>query len=278
MTVGQTKGGIGYRRAHRAALLGPAPGPEVLEIVPEHFFAEPGGLDALAERYPLVFHSVGLSVGTAVVDPTGDAVTRAHLERIRALAHRARPLYFSDHLAFTRAPGGRDLGHLCPLPLSEESYALVAARVRRWQETLELPLALENIAHPFVWPGDTIDEPTFFRRLADDTGCGLLLDVTNLLYDARNFGHDPRALLARYPLAAVRGLHLAGGARARDHFWIDSHDHPVDEDAFALLSALRGRARVQAAIIERDTRLPSVEALCAEARRAASLLRDDAAA
>ncbi|HEX2657865.1 MAG TPA: DUF692 domain-containing protein, partial [Polyangia bacterium] len=268
------KGGIGYRRAHRAALLGPEAGPEILEIVPEHFFGAPDQLDALAERYPLVFHSVGLSVGTAVDDPVGDAMTRAYLERIRALARRARPLYVSDHLAFTRSPSGTDLGHLCPLPLTEESYALVAARVRRWQDALELPLALENIAHPFVWPGDTVDEPTFFRRLADDTGCGLLLDVTNLLYDARNFGQDPRALLERYPLHAVRGLHLAGGARARDQFWIDSHDRPVDEDAFALLPALRGRAPIQAAIVERDARLPSVEALCAEARRAASLLRD----
>ena len=272
MIAANVKGGIGYRRAHRGALLGPALGPDVLEIVPEHFFADPAELDALAARYPLVFHSVGLSVGTAVADPVGDAVTRAHLERLRALVRRARPLYVSDHLAFTRSPSGRDLGHLCPLPLGDETYGLVAARVRRWQDALAVPLLLENIAHPFRWPTDTMDEPTFFKRLAEDTGCGLLLDVTNLLYDARNFHEDPRALLERYPLAAVRGLHLAGGLRARDQFWIDSHDQPVDEDAFALLPALRGRAPISAAIVERDARLPPLEVLCAEARRAATLL------
>ena len=84
-------GGLGYRRAHRAALLGAGPGPALLEVMPEHFFAAPADIDALADRYPLVFHSVGLSVGTAVADVAGDDVTRAQLARVRDLARRARP-------------------------------------------------------------------------------------------------------------------------------------------------------------------------------------------
>jgi uncharacterized protein (UPF0276 family) len=266
-------GGVGYRRAHRAALLGPEPGPDVLEIMPEHFYARPGDVDALAERYPLVFHCVGLSVGTAVADPAGDPVTRAQLPRLRELVRRARPLLVSDHLAFTRSPGGVDLGHLAPLPRTDESYALVAARVQLWQDILEVPIALENIAHPFVWPGEDMTEPAFFRRLAADTGCGVLLDVTNLLYDARNFGGEARALLAEYPQEAVVALHLAGGVLGRDRFWTDTHDHPVDEDAFALLPALRGCPALRAAIVERDDRLPTLDALAAEARRAARILR-----
>jgi len=265
-------GGLGYRRAHRAALLGAGPGPALLEVMPEHFFAAPADIDALADRYPLVFHSVGLSVGTAVADVAGDDVTRAQLARVRDLARRARPLYVSDHLAFTRAPGGIDLGHLCPLPCTEETYALVAARVRSWHDRLGVPIALENIAHPFRWPGDTMTEASFFRRLVAETGCGLLLDVTNLLYDARNFGGCPAALLEEYPLDAVWGVHLAGGVRGPDAFWIDSHDHPVDEEAFALLERLRGRSPIQALIVERDSRLPTMGELAGEARRAAQVL------
>jgi uncharacterized protein (UPF0276 family) len=242
-------------------------------VIPEHFFGRPDALDALAARYPLVFHSVGLSIGTAVVDPLGDDVTRAYLERLRGLVRRARPLFVSDHLAFTRSPSGLDLGHLCPLPCGDATYALVAARVRAWQDALDVPIALENIAHPFTWP-DTATEPALFARLARETGCGLLLDVTNLLYDARNFGDEPAAALERYPLDAVWAVHLAGGVRAaRDRFWLDTHDHPVDEDAFALLPRLRGRAPVRAAIVERDRHVPPLPELCAEARRAATLLR-----
>jgi uncharacterized protein (UPF0276 family) len=267
-------GGIGYRRAHRAALLGPEPGPDVLEVMPEHVYAHPADIDALAARYPLVLHSVSLSVGTAVADARGDEVTQAHLPRLRELARRVSPLYVSDHLAFTRAPNGLDLGHLCPLPYNEESFALVAARVRVWQDVLEVPLALENIAHPFWWPGDTMSEATFFGRLAEETGCGLLLDLTNLLYDARNFGQAAGALLREYPLESVWAVHLAGGVQeARDRFWSDTHDQPVDEEAFSLLPAVGEWAPLRAAIVERDRRLPPLPELLAEARRAAEILR-----
>jgi uncharacterized protein (UPF0276 family) len=267
--------GVGYRRAHRAALLGPEPGPDVLEVMPEHFYAHPDELDALAERYPLVFHCVGLSIGTAVDDLRGDQVTCAQLDRLRGLIRQARPLFLSDHLAFTRSPNGTDLGHLCPLPCNEESFALVAERISVWQDELEVPIALENIAHPFVWPGDTMSEATFFQRLVDETGCGLHLDVTNLLYDARNFGREPQSLLMDHPLESAWALHLAGGVHSsRDRFWNDTHDHPIDDEVFGLLPALRGVAPLRAAIVERDRRLPPLAELLAEARRAAELLRE----
>jgi uncharacterized protein (UPF0276 family) len=266
--------GVGYRRAHRAALLGPGPSPDMLEVMPEHFFAHPEEMDALAERYPLIFHCVGLSIGTAVDDLRGDEVTRAQLKRLRALVRRVKPLFVSDHLAFTRAPNGLDLGHLCPLPCNEESYALVAERLHVWQDELEVPIALENIAHPFIWPGDAMSEASFFQQLVDETGCGLHLDITNLLYDARNFGREPEALLMDYPLESAWALHLAGGVHsARDRFWNDTHDHPIDDEVFALLPPLRGVAPVRAAIVERDRRLPPLAELVAEARRAAEILR-----
>jgi len=275
MSEGFVGAGIGYRRVHRAALLGPEPGPDLLEIMPEHFYAHPEELDALAERYPLVFHCVGLSIGTAVDDLHGDEVTRAQLGRLRPLIERVKPLFLSDHLAFTRAPNGIDLGHLCPLPCTEESYALVAERLHVWQDELEVPIALENIAHPFIWPGDTMSEATFFQRLAEQTGCGLHLDVTNLLFDARNFGREPEALLNDYPLESAWAVHLAGGVHsARDRFWTDTHDQPIEEEVFSLLRVLRGVAPLRAAIVERDRRLPPLADLLAEARRAADLLRE----
>ncbi|HLK92241.1 MAG TPA: DUF692 family protein [Polyangia bacterium] len=266
-------GGVGYRRVHRAALLAPGPGPELLEIMPEHFFAAPAEIEPLAGRYPLVFHSVGLSVGTAAGDQAGDAVTRAALGRVRELTRRARPLFVSDHLAFTRSPGGIDLGHLCPLPCTEETYALVAARVRAWQAIIEAPIALENIAHPFRWPGDTMTEAQLFRRLTAETGCGLLLDLTNLLYDARNFGGAPADLLVQYPLEAVWGVHLAGGVEGSDRFWNDTHDQAVDEEAYALLRRVARLPALRAVVVERDGRVPPLGELCAEARRAAEIVK-----
>ena len=64
-------------------------------------------------------------------------------------------------------------------------------------------IALENIAAPFSVPGNELTEAEFLSALVDRTGCGVLLDLTNLLYNARNEGRDPCELVSEYPLEAV---------------------------------------------------------------------------
>jgi uncharacterized protein (UPF0276 family) len=277
--------GLTYRPIHRETLLQDGIGPDILEIAPEDFYAQPSELEALAERYRLAFHCIGLSVGTAVAHPLGDEVARSRLERLRALVRRVKPIYVSDHLAFTRAPNGIDLGQPCPLPYTNEAYDVVAVRVSAWQDRLEVPLLLENIAHPFFWHEDTtsaggaMSAGTFFDRLTRDTDCGLLLDVTSVLYDARNFRRAPSSLLHEFPLDEARAVHLAGGTHSsRDHFWTDTHDQPVEAESFALVSALRDRPKLQTVIIERHRRPPPLAELLSEGRRAVEILRGPSAA
>jgi hypothetical protein len=267
--------GVGYRREHREALLAAAPdeAPAVLEVMPDHCFAEPESIDELAERYPIVFHDVGLSLGTA---GGLNLTAAARLRRIAELAARAKPVLFGEHLALTRSPSGIDLGHLAPLWLTHELLELLVARVGAVQDALGVPVVLENIAAPFEVPGGDLTEPELFARLVERTGCGLLLDLTNLLYTARNRGLDPAAMLRAYPLAAVMQVHLAGGVQGRDG-WVDSHSEPVEDESFALLAELRRAApAVRAIIVERDDKLGSLDELVAEAARAERIWKEPA--
>jgi uncharacterized protein (UPF0276 family) len=280
--------GVSYRHAHRDALLAGPPRELVLEVVPDHFFADPDALAPLAERYPIVFHETGLSLATA-----GDtSVAKARLGRIAELARIARPRLFGDHLAITRSPSGIDLGHLAPVWLVPETLDLVCDRVRAIADVLGVPVVVENISAPFAIPHATMSEPEFFARLVERTGCGMLLDVTNLLVDTRNDlgaprtgfspdGSNPlgalgveraRARLREYPLAAVRQIHLAGPRRDRDARWIDSHSEPVDDGTYELLADVaRARPPIQAIVVERDANLGSLDELIAEATRAARI-------
>lgn len=264
--------GIGYRREHRDALLAAPPGaaPAVLEVMPDHLFAEPEAIDALAARYPIVFHDAGLSLGTAGDPGPG----KARLRRIAELAARARPVLFSEHLALTRSPSGIDLGHLAPLWLTHELLELLVDRVNAVQDALGMPVALENIAAPFEVPGGDLTEPELLARLVERTGCGVLLDLANLLYTARNGGLDAPAMLREYPLAAVMQVHLAGGVLEQDG-WIDSHSEPVEDATYALLAQLRRSApAVRAIIVERDAKLGALGELVAEATRAEQIWKE----
>jgi uncharacterized protein (UPF0276 family) len=265
--------GIGYRREHRAALLDPSltGRPPVLEAIPDHFFADPSEIDPLA-GWPLVFHDVGLSIGTA--PGAADEVVRRRVERIRALVHRARPLLFSDHLAITRSPSGVDLGHLCPVLPDRRTLELVCDRVRALQDLLRVPVALENIAHPFELEG-SFTEAELFCEIVRRTGCGMLLDLTNLVLDARNFGFDAAARLDMYPLEAVWQVHLAGGVRV-GRFWVDSHGAAVGRSELGLLARMRRRAgALRAIVVERDQNLPPLHELVAEAREAERAWRSE---
>lgn len=262
--------GIGYRRVHHDALLAAAPdlAPDVLELIPGHLQTSPDRLAALAARYPIVFHDVLLSIGT--VGAAADALAATLLDRVAALVAIAPPVLFSEHLALTRSPAGVDLGHLCPIPYTHEALAHVTARTRAWQAALGVPVALENIALPFELPGD-MPESEFFHRLVDATDCGMLLDLTNLVVNARNLGFDAAERLQAYPLEAVWQVHLAG-ARRHHALWVDSHDDAVDDEAYALLRELRSRARaLRVIIVERDANIPELPLLTAEARHAKSL-------
>jgi uncharacterized protein (UPF0276 family) len=255
---------VGYQPVWHERLLSmalsPEERPDALQIVPDHFFARPAALEALAERYPLLLHDVGCSLASGGPDPQ-------RLGRLKDLVERVRPVAFTDHLALTRAPSGQiDLGHLCPCWYTEDTLQTVIDGVKRLQDTLSLPVALENIATPFELPG-SLSEAEFWSALVERTGCGLLLDVTNVLLDARNRAEDPRRRLGELPLHTARWVHLAGG-RADGAYWIDSHSEPVEEASYLLLREIVGRAPVEMLIVERDSHLPSLRELVAEAREA----------
>jgi uncharacterized protein (UPF0276 family) len=254
---------VSYRRSWRSVLLDPSfEGPDALEVVADHFFAEGrlAELEALAERYPITVHDVGCSLA-------GGGPSEARLARLARVVRAARAVGFSDHLALTVSPSGVDLGHLlAPWP-TEDVLEAVIQGVRRLQDALDVPVAVENISAAFRPPG-SMSEAELLTRVVERTGCGLLLDLTNLLLDARNDGRDPRVAARELPLQAATWAHLAGG-RADGDWWIDSHSSPVDDASFELLAAVAGSIRLQGVIVERDHHLPRVGELIAEARRGA---------
>jgi uncharacterized protein (UPF0276 family) len=265
--------GIAYRHRYRAGLLAFAQNdphrPRALEVMAEHFYTNPDALCALGEAFPLVFHDVGLSAGTVDRDDRGD------LGRIKALCDLTKPLMFTEHASLSCSPEGLSLGHLAPLWFTDEALCLLVDKVRRWQDALGVPIALETITAPFTIPCADMDEPTFLQRLTERAGCGLLLDLTNLWINGQNHGFDPLVRLRDYPLGAVWSVHLSGGHFVAPH-WIDTHDSPTSDASFDMLRALRtlGASHLQTITIERDGHWPDLSALCAEALRAHQIWTD----
>ncbi len=259
--------GIGYRRPYREALLArDLPEDFVLEIMGSHFFSNPLDLAPLVERFPVVLHEVMGSLGT---EPPG-TFDDAWLERMKKVVQIAKPLFVTEHLAFTRSASGADLGHLCPLWMTHASKDALVVRVKKLQDALGVRVLLENIAWPFVIPNADYDEASFLRAICEETGAGILLDVSNVIANAKNFGFDAQKWLDSFPVGHVEQVHLAGSQLHRG-FWVDSHDSRVDASSYLLLDHLAKTKVPRAVIIERDGAYPPLEELLLEVARARSI-------
>ncbi len=262
--------GIGLRLPHHQAFRDQRPAIAWIEAHSENYLSGPAFAELLAIRndYPVSLHSVGLSLGAA------EGLDRRHLARLKELVRRIEPGLISEHLAWG-AVDHAFLADLLPLPLTEESLAIVARHVLRAQDALGQRILIENPATYLQFRHSTIPEPEFLAALVERTGCGLILDINNIIVSAGNHGWDAEAYLGRLPRAAIGEFHLAGHRQRETEIGmlrIDTHDQPVAAEVWALFEVALRRFGPRPTLIEWDQAIPSLDILLAEAARAARRL------
>ncbi|MDB5692474.1 MAG: hypothetical protein JWO81_1537 [Alphaproteobacteria bacterium] len=256
--------GLGLRNVHFEQILAERPPVDWFEAISENFMDSGGRPRAvirrIAELYPLVLHGVSLSIGS--VDP----LNLDYLARLKRLADEVQPAWISDHLCWTGVLG-LNSHDLLPMPLTEESLGHVAARVRQVQDVLGRPLILENPSSYVRFAHSTMDEPEYLHRLAEETGCGLLLDVNNVYVSCFNAGTDPAAYIEAFPCDRVVQMHLAGHQH-RGTYIIDTHDRPVRPEVWDLFRLAWARTGGAATLLEWDGDIPSFAECHAELLKA----------
>lgn len=259
--------GVGLRDEHYAHLMRTDPadwGVDWFEVISENYLDHHGYarhvLEHVAAHRPIAMHGVSLSIGsTAPLD-------RAYLAKLRALADEVDPLWVSDHLCWTGV-GGVNSHDLLPMPLTEAALRHTAERVRIVQDLLERPLILENPSTYLDFVATQMPEHEFLARLAEETGCGLLIDVNNVHVSAYNQGFDPVAYLDAIPAEHVVQMHLAGPSDHGTHL-IDTHDRPVPDAVWGLYAHAWARFGPVATLLEWDAAVPPFAELLAELAKA----------
>jgi uncharacterized protein (UPF0276 family) len=259
--------GIGLRSPHLAEIARDRPATGFLEIHAEnHLGGSPvrQAVERLRTDYEFSIHAVGLSLGSV------DGLDEAHLARVAALVRRLEPAHVSDHLSWS-VHGGHYFNDLLPLPYTEEALDVVVRNVGRLQEVLGRQVSIENPSCYLGFAHSTLTEPEFLSELARRSGCGLLLDVNNIVVTAHNLRLDPRDWLAGLPGAAITEYHLAGHAVNDcdgEPILIDDHGSRVGEAAWRLFGEVVRRYGARPTLIEWDTDIPALPVLLDEAARA----------
>ena len=260
--------GIGLRKEHYDFVLSERPLVPWFEVISENFMGAGGRplniLERVRRDHPIAIHGVSLSIGTAS-SPDPD-----YLKRLKQLVGWLEPGLVSDHLCWTGI-GGHNSHDLLPLPFTDEAVRNVARNVRVVQETLGRRILLENISTYVEFNHSQMSEWDFTRAVVEEADCHLLLDVNNVYVNARNHGIDPHIFLEGIPDDRVRQFHLAGHEDHGD-FVIDTHDHPVCDEVWALYRKAVERFGPQPTLIERDADIPEFSVLQREAQQAQLIL------
>ena len=265
--------GVGYKPQHFNDLM-TEPGPvRWIEVHAENYMGDGGRplaqLAALAERFAISVHGVGLSIG-------GEGpLDRAHLDRLKRLCDRINPASFSEHLAWS-SHGGAYLNDLLPLPYTASTLERVAGHINCVQDHLGRQMLLENPSSYLAFSESSLSETDFLAEVVHQTSCGLLLDVNNVFVSATNLGLDANAYIDAFPTDHVREIHVGGHDDDSDDrgeaLLIDSHAQPVSDPVWTLLAHVLRRTGPRPVLVEWDNDVPDWPTLRAEARRAAEVL------
>jgi uncharacterized protein (UPF0276 family) len=251
--------GLGLRPEHYADFLAEKQPVDWLEIISDNYLV-PGGkplhyLNKIRRDYPIAMHGVALNIGSS------DELDLDYIRAIKNLAKTVEPVLISDHLCWN-GMSGQHLHDLLPLPYTEEAVNHVAERIERVQELLGQRLVIENVSTYANGPGE-MREAEFINAISEKSDCELLVDINNVYVSSRNLEFDPISYLRAMPAKRIRQLHLAGHTDNGDHC-IDTHDHPVCKEVWALYEESVKLWGTVPVTLERDDNIPPLGELLAE--------------
>jgi uncharacterized protein (UPF0276 family) len=145
-----------------------------------------------------------------------------------------------------------------PLPVSLHSKTLQIGKDRlyRLQETVNIPVGIENLAFSFSIE-DVKEQGTFLDQLTEDTNGFLILDLHNIYCQSCNFEAGMQEIIDLYPLDKVKEIHLSGGSwqesvYGKKQVRRDTHDDIIPEEILSVFPSVMAQCpNLEYIIIER---------------------------
>lgn len=266
--VGDSLGvGLGLRAPHVAHVLEQQPNVDWFELLADNHMVAGGWArrqaNLIAERYPVTLHCLGMSIGSS------GPIDYGYLAKVKAMANEVRPKIISDHLCWTSYQDQQS-HDLLPLPMTEEAVTHCAERIKRIQDYLKQPIALENITSYMTFKHSTLTEVDFINAIANQADCHILLDLNNIYVNHKNNGLDAADYLNRIDSRRVVEIHLAGFQDLPSHL-LDSHNNNVDDAVWRLYQVYLKKHYHIPTLIEWDHDIPEFDTLYNEAQKATAI-------
>ncbi|WP_297576707.1 DUF692 domain-containing protein [uncultured Deefgea sp.] len=247
--------GLGLRSPHIQAVIQDQPPVAWWEVHSENYFgggAPIAALEKIRANYPISLHGVAMGLGSSTLDSL-------HLKQLKTLVDRIEPAAVSEHLAWNRL-NQHAYADLLPVPRLEGVIEQLSERINLVQDFLQRPILIENVSSYIQFADEIYLESEVLAQLVAQTGCGLILDVNNLIVSQINLGIDPYLELAHLPLKSVGEIHIAG-FELFDGVAIDTHGAAPTPAVWQLLDVVIQQTGPIPVLLERDNHIPALNEL-----------------
>ena len=263
--------GLGYRREFAEEFLhGENIKPDFIELAPENWM-EIGGywkkqFDRVAEKYTVFAHGLSLSIGSP------EPLDTDFLKNVKVFLDQYNISIYSEHLSFAKCDNAH-MYDLLPVPFRRDAVKHIAQRVRQVQDFLERELVLEIVSY-YTPVAAEMDEAAFITSVAEESGCGLLLDVNNVYVNAFNHHYNAYEFIEKLPLDKVRYIHMAGHKKVSDDLIIDTHGEAIIDEVYNLFGFTLSKIKPVPVLLERDFNIPQMEELQMEMTRMRNIFQN----
>ena len=146
-------------------------------------------------------------------------------------------------------------------------------RIRRVQDFLERPLAIENVSY-YTPVAAEMTEIEFVYQIVERADCQLLLDVNNVYVNAFNHRYDAKEFISRLPLDRVAYIHMAGHEQVEPDLIIDTHGQPIIDPVYELFEWTIQQMDPVPVLLERDYNFEELEQIQSELTNLKGLSRN----
>jgi uncharacterized protein (UPF0276 family) len=172
-------------------------------------------------------HGVGFPVGGSQLP---DA---RHLEPLVETIECLGSPWASEHLGFNSFGEGVNTGFLLPPLQTRAGVDAAVASVARVAGALPVPFLIETGVNYLRPRPGCMSDGAFVAAVAEEAGCGILLDLHNLWANEINGRQSVRSFVSELPLERVREIHIAGGLE-HGGYWLDAHSGRIPEPLLEL--------------------------------------------
>ena len=203
----------------------------------------------LSAQVPLLFHPSFINFcGSFKNDDKWLATANEHIKAIQSpwFAQDCAYCFFSEGQGYSS-----QFAYFIPPILNAASLACAVQRVNEVQALIPTPILIEPPPVTFVVGNMPVFE--FFGKLAQQSNCGLLLDMGHLVSYEMATGVQVLHSIECLPVERVIELHIAGGKLLNDSspVYIDAHEENILDEVWHMFDSLLPL-------------LPNVKAVCFE--------------